>query len=112
MILNDIMPGSEPKIQTLLKQLALDPKKIEIEGVPLHQFVSIVFGIFAYGGQSEGPKRSMFSSKEIFSQSNCLQPVLDRMLESRAPSLDSYQELLTRGNHASLCHALFRLACA
>jgi hypothetical protein len=96
-ILNDIMPGSEPKSQTLLKQLALDPKKIEIDGVPLHQFVSIVFGIFAYGGQPEGPKRSMFSSKEIFSQTNFPQAVLDKMLETRAPSLDSYRELLTRG---------------
>jgi hypothetical protein len=104
-ILNDIMPGSEPKIQTLLKQLALDPKKIEIDGVPLHRFMSIVFGIFAYGGQPEGPKRSMFSSKEIFSQTNFPQLVLDKMLEARAPSLDAYRELLKKGQ--TLDHAAF-----
>ncbi len=62
-ILNDIMPGNEPKIRTLLRRLALDPAKIEIDGVPLHQFVSIAFGIFAYGGQPEGPKRSMLGSE-------------------------------------------------
>jgi hypothetical protein len=104
-ILNDIMPGNEPKIQTLLRQLALNPAEIEIEGVPLHQFVSIVFGIFAYGGQPEGPKRSMFSSKEIFSQTNFPQAVLDKMLEARAPSLDSYRELLKRGQ--TLDHTTF-----
>jgi hypothetical protein len=104
-ILNDIMPGSEPKIQILLKKLALDPKKIEIDGVSLQQFVSIVFGIFAYGGQPNGPKRSMFLTKEIFSQTNFPQPVLDKMLENRAPSLDSYRELLTKGK--TLNHAAF-----
>lgn len=104
-ILNDIMPGNEPKIQTLLRQLALDPAKVEIDGIALHQFVSIVFGIFAYGGQPEAPKRSMFSSKEIFSQTNFPQAVLEKMLEARAPSLDSYRELLKKGQ--ALDHAAF-----
>jgi len=47
----------------------------------------------------------MFSIKEIFSQTNFPQPILDKMLETRAPSLDAYRELLTKGKE--LDHAAF-----
>jgi hypothetical protein len=95
-ILNDILPGSEPKVQKLLTKIGLDPKLIEIDGISLHQFVSIVFGLFAYGGNPDGPKRSLFVKEEIFSQTNFPQSVLDKMLEARAQTLDAYRELLKK----------------
>lgn len=95
-ILNDILPGSEPKVQKLLTKIGLDPELIEIDGISLHQFVSIVFGLFAYGGNPDGQKRSLFVKQEVFSQTNFPQPVLDEMLETRAPTLDAYRDLLKK----------------
>ncbi len=93
-ILTDIMPGSEPKVAKLLVQLGIAPAKIEIDGIPLNQFVSIVFGIFTIGRPNEAPRRVLFSSKEIFAQTKFPQSVLDQMLEVRARTVEDVRTLL------------------
>jgi hypothetical protein len=96
-ILTEIISGSEPKVVKLLAQLGIEPAKIEIDGVPLNQFVSIVFGIFAFGRPNDAPRRVVFSSKEIFAQTNFPQYVLDRMLETRARTVEDFRIRLNGG---------------
>lgn len=96
-ILTEIMPGNEPKVVKLLTQLEIAPAKIEIDGVLLNQFVSIVFGIFATGRPNEAPRRVLFSSKEIFAQTKLPQSVLDRMLEARARTVEDFRMRLNSG---------------
>lgn len=96
-ILTEIMPGSDPKVVSLLVQLGMAPDKIEIDGVPLNQFVSTVFGIFALGRPPEGQVRVLFNSKEIFAQTNFPQAVLEKMLDARALTIDGFRVLLGDG---------------
>jgi hypothetical protein len=100
-ILTEIMPGSEPKVVKLLAQLWIVPDKIEIDGVPLNQFVTIVFGIFAIGRPPEGPRRVLFSSKEIFAQTKFPQPVLEQMLQVRARTIEDFRMLFNGGQEAT-----------
>ena len=91
-ILTELMPGSDPTVMTLLSQLGIAADKIEIDGIPLNQFASLTFGLFAYGSQQESSTRSFRHQGDICTD-QLYQPVLEKFLEARAPTLDGFRVL-------------------
>ena len=80
---------------TLLSRLGIATNKIEIDGIPLNQFASLTFGLFAYGSSQKGPMPVLFNIKEIFAQTNFPQPVLEKFLAARAQTLDEFRALFS-----------------
>ena len=93
-ILTEIMPGGDPTVVTLRSRVGIAADKIEIDGIPLNQFASLSFGLFAYGSQ-QSPLPVLFGIKEIFAQTNFPQPLLEKFLKERAPTLDEFRALFS-----------------
>jgi hypothetical protein len=93
-ILTEIMPGRDPTVVTLLSRVGIATDKIEVDGIPLNQFASLAFGLFAYGSQ-QSPLPVLFGIKEIFAQTNFPQPILEKFLEGRAPTLVEFRALFS-----------------
>jgi hypothetical protein len=96
-LLTEIMPGDDPLVVTLFSRLGLSADKIQIDGIPLNEFVSIVFALFAYGRSIDGPVRVQFRISEIFSQTDFPQELLIKMVDARARSVEQFRMLLGGG---------------
>jgi len=94
MLLTNIMPGKDPLVMKLLSRLGLSVDKIQIDGIPLNEFVAIVFALFAFGRAIEGPVRVLFRINEIFAQTDFPQELLDKMINARARSVEQFCALL------------------
>jgi hypothetical protein len=96
-LLTDIMPGSDPIVVKLFSRLGLSADKIQIDGIPLNEFVSIVFAIFAFGRSIDSPVRVLFRISEIFAQTDFPQELLVRMIDARARNIEEFRMLLADG---------------
>ena len=93
-LLTDIMPGSDPLVVKLLSRLGLSADRIQIDGIPLNEFVSIVFGLFAYGRAIESPVRVLFRISEIFAKTGLPQELFIKMIDARARTVEEFRMLL------------------
>jgi hypothetical protein len=96
-ILTEILPGIDPTVTNLVSQTGLDPNAITIDGIPLYQFASIVFGLFAYSYASGGQVRVLFNPQEIFAKTDVPADLLDRFLGARARTLEEFRSILSGG---------------
>jgi hypothetical protein len=79
---------------TLFSRLGLSADKIQIDGIPLNEFVSIVFALFAFGRSIDGSVRVLFRISEIFSQTDFPQELLIKMVDARARNVQQFRMLL------------------
>ena len=100
-ILTEILPGSDPTVTRLVSQLGVIANGIEIDGIPLHQFSALAFGIFAYARSPQAQTRVLFNANEIFAQTDVPQELLKRFLAARARTLDQFRKILTKGTAVS-----------
>jgi hypothetical protein len=100
-ILIEILPGTDPTVTTLVSQLGIAPRKIEVDGIPLYYFAALVFGLFAWARSPEAPVRVLFNPKEIFAQTGFPQKVLEQFLNARAHTLDEFRRVLSKGTAVS-----------
>lgn len=96
-LLTDIMLGKDPIVTKLFSRLGLSADKIEIDGIPLNEFVAIVFALFAFGRAIEGPVRVLFRINEIFAKIDFPQELLEKMIGARARSVEEFRILLGSG---------------
>jgi hypothetical protein len=93
-LLTEIMPGDDPLVVKLFSRLGLSADKIQIDGIPLNEFVSIVFALFAFGRSIDGSVRVLFRISEIFSQTDFPQELLIKMVDARARNVQQFRMLL------------------
>jgi hypothetical protein len=96
-LLTEIMPGDDPLVVKLFSRLGLSADNIQIDGIPLNEFVSIVFALFAFGRSIDGPVRVLFRISEIFSQTDFPQELLIKMVDARARNVQQFRMLLGGG---------------
>jgi hypothetical protein len=96
-ILTEILTGPDASVQKLLSRLGLAPGQIEIDGMPLYDFFSIAFGLFAYGKSTDGPVQVVFNTRKVFATTGFPQDLLEKMLESRARTVEEFREQLGKG---------------
>jgi hypothetical protein len=100
-ILTEILPRSDPTVAKLVSRLGITPNEIEIDGLPLYKFASVVFGLFAYARSRQAEVRVLFNPNEIFQQTGLLQGVLNNLLDARALTLDEFRSILSKGTAVS-----------
>lgn len=96
-LLTDILPGNDPIVVSLLGRIGMTTSQIQIDGLPLNEFVSIVFGLFAYGNVVAGEARVLFRISEIFRPTGISQALLVKLIDARARSIGEFRVLLAGG---------------
>jgi hypothetical protein len=108
-ILTDLLPGHDPTVASLRTRIGLD--QFSIGSLTLTEFVSIVFGLFAWSNKvvEEGISRVVFGPTELFRAFPQAQELLGRFLRDRAVTIEELQEKLsssTRRTQEHFCQDL------
>jgi len=96
-LLTDILPGNDLVVVNKLAKLGMSADQIEVDGLPLNEFVSMVFGIFAFAGAVEGPARVTFRISEIFAPTGVSQSSFMKLIEARARTIAQFKDMLANG---------------
>jgi hypothetical protein len=96
-VLTEILPGADPEVQRLASKAGIDTSKIVIDDLPLNDFMSAVFGLFAYGRKMEIPDQAVFDVRQVFSRVGFPPGILEALVTKRALTLSEFAERLSDG---------------
>jgi hypothetical protein len=97
-MLTEILPGSDPEVQRLRSKLGLDPSAIRIGQLSLNDFVSVVFGLYAYGRQmtTSSPDRAVFDVRKVFSKIEFPESLLSAFVNDRGLRVEELKQRLAQ----------------
>lgn len=96
-ILTEILPGDNSDIARLRARIGMGPLAIDTLTMP--EFVAIVFVLFVYGNDvvTKGSERVIFDPATLLEKLPGIQPLLDRLLESRSLTVNEIAQKLGCG---------------
>jgi hypothetical protein len=100
-ILGEILPGKDPEVQRLASKIGMNLSTISIDGLSLDDFISAIFGLYAYGRKMETPAQAIFDIRQIFSKVGFPAGVLETLVKARALTLSEFAERLSNGQAAT-----------
>lgn len=100
-ILREILPGKDPEVQRLASKIGMDLSTISIDRLSLDDFISAIFGLYAYGRKMETPAQAIFDMRQIFSKVGFPSGVLETLAKARALTLSEFAQRLANGETAT-----------
>lgn len=102
-ILTDILRGGDPRVRNLSAKLGLDPSSITIDGMPLTDYLSVVFGLYAFGRkvEKEGKNAVVFDCRRAFERAPAMLPLVDQFIAKRSLTISEFREQFHDGSQIS-----------
>lgn len=85
-LLTKILPGKDEEVRKLSSKAGINPCTITIDGLSLSDFISVVFGLYAFGRKMtiSDPRCAFFDRQKVFEKVGFSLPVLEEFVESRS----------------------------
>jgi hypothetical protein len=101
-ILTEILPGADHDVRKLSAKLGIGPSSLTVDGMGLVDFLSVVFGLYAFGKKIEqvGKDAVVFDYKRAFEKTRIL-PAVERFVAKRGLTLTDYRRQLESETPAS-----------
>lgn len=101
-ILTEILPGGDNEVRKLCAKLEIDPSSLTVDGIGLVDFLSVVFGLYAFGKKVEqvGKDAVVFDYKRAFERT-CILPAVEQFVAKRGLTLTDYRRQLESETPAS-----------
>ena len=95
-ILTEALPSADSEVQRLSSKLGIDPSSFTVEGMSLVDFVSVVFGLYAFGRKvgEVGNEAVIFDYKQAFEKAPGMLPAVERFVARRGLTLSDYRRHL------------------
>lgn len=103
-MIEDYLPGDDPKVATLRRAINLDPSTLRYDGLEIEDYIAIIFGIFAHGRSLKPesvfskPAEAVIDPKTFFSKINFPQEKLEQFLSARSLPTQGFREKITQGD--------------
>jgi len=100
-MLREILPGNDKQVRALSKAAGIDPNQITIDGIPLVDFLAVVFGLYSRGQKMTTDVRSaLFDIGEIFKK---IGPTgaLQQFMAARSLTPSQFREQVGEGGEPS-----------
>jgi hypothetical protein len=96
-VLTEILTGTDMKVRGLVSKLGIDTSRIKIDELPLDDFVSVVFGLYAYGRNLTVPDEAVFDVRHVFSKVGFPPGILENLVKERALTISEFEQKLGGG---------------
>jgi hypothetical protein len=93
-ILTEILPGADKEVRKFTAKLGMDPSSLTISGIGLVDFISVVFGLYAFGNKVRevGKDAVVFDYKRVFEKAPAMLPAVENFLRERCLTLTQFRE--------------------